>query len=57
MFQFNGCEYELLADAAQEAEYLHMETGRQQDVRATQDCPYGLFQKDEIVYTSKGPVD
>ena len=57
MFQINGCEYELLADAAQEAECLHAETGRPHDVRATQDCPHGMFQAEEVVYTSQGSPD
>lgn len=57
MFLINGCEFETLADAAQEAECLHAETGTQQDVRATQDCPHGMFQSGEVVYTSQGSPD
>lgn len=57
MFLINGCEYELLADAAQEAECLHAKTDRPQDVRATGDCPHGMFLAGEVVYTSQGSPD
>jgi hypothetical protein len=54
-FQVQGTDkqFHLLADAAQEAEFLHEEKNGPQMVVALLDDP-GIFVKDEVVYTSQG---
>jgi hypothetical protein len=52
-FECNGVEYALLADAAQEAEFVHAETGRPVQVSALADEPE-CWAKGDVVYTSQG---
>lgn len=47
-------EFDEMSDAAQEAEFLHAETGSQHDVVANEDDEHGFFEKDEIVYSTNG---
>lgn len=47
-------EYDSMADAAQEAEYLHTTTGRSVQVIAKANDPFGMYLKGDAVYTSQG---
>lgn len=54
-FEVDGSKFEELADAAQEAEFLHAENGRPYEVVALIDeAPF--MKKGEVVYVSKGEV-
>ena len=52
-FLIAGRRYALLADAAQEAEYLHAETGHVHEVTALVTEPE-YFVAGDVVYTSRG---
>lgn len=47
-------EFDSMADAAQEAEYLHTTTGRSVQVIAKINDPFGMYLKGDAVYTSQG---
>jgi len=51
--EFPDRKYDEMADAVQEAEFVHAETGQKQFVLAVADEP-PFFSKDEVVYESKG---
>ena len=53
---YPGKQYNLLVDAATEANFLHAKTGVQHSVIAMHDED-GFFSRGEVVYTSKQPPE